>query len=870
MSSAKLKRSMRTVMIPEIFEADTPIKIERSLQDARSPLRKRPTQQGSLSESEDQYSLSDSNAVASSASGPNIVLHQAESDNQSSKLSQATSYLSNTPEASEDLSPRGRESFGLEELSVDNADPIDPIHRSFIPPTITYSLHSSLRSVQEVSGCAFIDQTLPFDGARTYQDIESKARDYIRSHHGEILAARELYFRIGKCTIFDESGYKDTHLLTSQDDWNEICLVLIDLWNKKGRTPRLKISQDYFGLQTQVVSGEPFANSLRNEIHNLMKQASDGKWYIPCAELNIITSNPMIRRIVLEDAHLDMTLDEKDLFIRKVQRDARRLLVMCVDASLGMSCLKELLDKGLTDAKLPFGKISPCHSQCKVNLRSLISMQGSFMAAEFLDIGQHQNFFPQTVVPIHYKKVKTQDNHPAEEKNEHFPTSEKKASDTNSTSSFDDNDDGHAKKMACCGRGAYSNVYRVKIDSDHHRLSKDRDSDFAVKEFKDRPSRGDADFKKELRILDMLRNYPHKHIVTHLATWTHDERYYMLFPYAESNLRQYMRSVSFGGPRKKTILWLLAQFCGLASAIHKIHDLSSAEKSSTSGTTSNLAIPPVHPERKSGWHHDLKPENILYFSSKSSKLGTLRIADFGSGKIHTYRSGSINTRSPNGTLTYEPPEAKSEGATSRPSDIWSLGCVFQELLIWAVFDFNSVESFRNGRIGRRFPDSMIDIVADDGFWQIFVDGTVCLRKSVNEWIELLRKDLGQPKWRPFMAFEKVLDLVIRMLDPDPRRRISALDLWDTLYRIDRQTKLDLKRTNGNRDTPLPQLSLKAPDRRSPEPPLNTFAFPLNTQVAGPVNRQVGSIIDGALTFSPIHSPLVSRATHPRNNFASKP
>lgn len=390
-----------------------------------------------------------------------------------------------------------------------------------------------------------------------------------------------------------------------------------------------------------------------------------------------------------------------------------------------------------------------------------------------------------------------------------------------------------------------------------------------MKEFRDRPLRGDADFKKELRILDMLRNYPHNHIVTHLATWTHDDRYYMLFPYAEYNLRQYMKWVSFGGPEKETILWLLAQFRGLASAIHNIHDLSSAEGSSTSSTASNLAIPPARQEKKSGWHHDLKPENILYFSSKSSKLGTLRIADFGSGKIHTYRSGSINTRSPNGTLTYEPPEAKSEGATSRPYDIWSLGCVFQELLIWAVFDFNSVESFRNEREGRRFPDSMIDTVADDGFWQA-VDGTFCLRKPVNERIELLRKELGKPKWRPFMAFEKILDLVIRMLDLDRRRRISALDLWDTLDRIYRQTKLDLKRTNGNRDTPLPQLSLKAPDRRSPEPPLNTFALPLNTQVTGPVNREVGSIVDGALTFSPIHSPHVSRANHPRNNFASKP
>lgn len=372
----------------------------------------------------------------------------------------------------------------------------------------------------------------------------------------------------------------------------------------------------------------------------------------------------------------------------------------------------------------------------------------------------------------------------------------------------------------------------------------------------------------------MLRNYPHDHIVTHLATWTHDGRYYMLFPYAECNLRQYMRWVPFGGPKKERILWLLEQFRGLASAIQSIHDLSSAEGSSN---TSNLTIPPaVGREKKSGWHHDLKPENILHFSSKNSKLGTLRIADFGSGKVHTYRSGSINTGSPNGTLTYEPPEAQSERATSRPSDLWSLGCVFLELLIWAIVDFRSVEIFAEERFGRRSPDAMIDFVEDDGFWQIAVDGTISLRKAVNEWIERLGNTVLQPEWQPF---KEVLDLVRRMLNLNRRERISAQDLWDTLRRIYKQRNIDLKETSGTSSprasqarayTPLLRLSLDVPDRRSPEPPLSKSASPLNTQVISPANRQLGSISGDALTFSPLDSPRMSRGNHPKNNFANKP
>lgn len=373
--------------------------------------------------------------------------------------------------------------------------------------------------------------------------------------------------------------------------------------------------------------------------------------------------------------------------------------------------------------------------------------------------------------------------------------------------------------------------------------------------------------------MDELRHLPNKHIVTHLATWTQDDRYYMLFPYAKCNLREYMERVTFGGPDNENILWLLKQLRGLAKAIRTIHNLSTRE---TPKPTPSLAPPNLAQEKKSGWHHDLKPENILYYPDPdyniiSSNSGTFRIADFGAGKIHTYQSRSIGTQSPNGTQTYEPPEAKSEGATSRPYDIWSLGCVFLELLIWAVFDFETVKKFAREREDRRYPDSKIEITTDDAFWQMAEDGRAYLRKSVNQRMELLRKYALQPEWHAFM---EVLDLVSRMLEVDRPKRISALDLWDTLDRIYDQRKMDLTTTNGNslRDSsqdrassPLPRLSLKAPDRRSPEPPLSRHASPLNTHVTSLPNRQVGTISGDLITSSPTYSPLLSRGRHRRNS-----
>ena len=338
-----------------------------------------------------------------------------------------------------------------------------------------------------------------------------------------------------------------------------------------------------------------------------------------------------------------------------------------------------------------------------------------------------------------------------------------------------------------------------------------------MKVFKDRPKSIGADFNRELRILDELRKFPHKHIVTHLATWIQDGGYCMLFPCAQCNLRQYMKSVIFGASTKENIIWLLRQFLGLAGAVQLIHNLSIDAPSPLAPS-----LTASHPgERKSGWHHDLKPENILYYRIPGPRRGTFQISDFGSAKVHTYRSGtgSVNTRSINGTLTYEPPESKSESATSRPYDVWSLGCVFLELLIWAILGLQSVEQFAEQRQGRRFPGSPIDDWEDDTYWQRKENGEFILRPSVILWIQKLEKAILQQEQQPF---KEVLELVICMLEPQRLRRIKALDVKDTLNRIYIQKKVDLEslgddsvpRSNSPEQASLglPRLPLNPPRR----------------------------------------------------------
>ena len=309
----------------------------------------------------------------------------------------------------------------------------------------------------------------------------------------------------------------------------------------------------------------------------------------------------------------------------------------------------------------------------------------------------------------------------------------------------------------------------------------------------------------------------------------------MLFPYAQCNLREYMKYMTFGAPTKENIMWLLRQFRGLAAAMKDIHNLSLAIV-----TPKGSSLQAPKQERRAGWHHDIKPENILYFTKAGLPHGTFKIADFGSSKIQTYRSGSINTRSPIGTLTYEPPEAKKEGATSRPYDVWSLGCVFLELLVWAVLDYRSLKIFTSERNDRRSPGSKTDLVEDDGFWQMAEDGMVKLRPSVVTWIENLRGKILQQERQPF---KEVLELVMRMLDTNRSSRIIALDVWNTLDIIYKQKTVDLDRA-VNIDMPLPRSYMNPIDRHSP----------------GPANEGRPSVVTRVNSASIGFSPAVSRVT----------
>lgn len=85
---------------------------------------------------------------------------------------------------------------------------------------------------------------------------------------------------------------------------------------------------------------------------------------------------------------------------------------------------------------------------------------GRLYAAELWDLGEHKRLHGFTVVPMQFhSKESREDDYLNETRSE----VEERGHDEEMTT---------PAQIACCGSGAYSNVYRVRLDPAHHRLSK--------------------------------------------------------------------------------------------------------------------------------------------------------------------------------------------------------------------------------------------------------------------------------------------------------------------------------------------------------------------------------------------------------------
>jgi serine/threonine protein kinase len=197
----------------------------------------------------------------------------------------------------------------------------------------------------------------------------------------------------------------------------------------------------------------------------------------------------------------------------------------------------------------------------------------------------------------------------------------------------------------------------------------------------------------------------HPHLIRLLATWHQDDCWYLLFPWADGNLRDYWSSHEVLQHEPALVKWIAKQCLGLARALMKIHRSKSDDQKSE--------------VRDYGIHGDIKPENILWFKEPNDQNGRLVICDFGFTRFHKKETRS-NARPVGISQTYRAPEFDTSPRISRSYDVWTLGCLYLEFATWYLAGLEGVNDFES----RRIKDDHIDrdeeiLIRQDKFFNCF-------------------------------------------------------------------------------------------------------------------------------------------------------
>ncbi|KNB16432.1 hypothetical protein FOXG_14799 [Fusarium oxysporum f. sp. lycopersici 4287] len=249
----------------------------------------------------------------------------------------------------------------------------------------------------------------------------------------------------------------------------------------------------------------------------------------------------------------------------------------------------------------------------------------------------------------------------------------------------------------------------------------------------------------EANALFQIAELRHKHLISQATAFKQGERRFIMLEWANGGtLRDIWQTESHDRSflDGNKVMRVLEELTGLASALSKLHGTNTRTKTAKAtsadrtkkGATSRsktifsqgqadgdgnrLTVPKIRFEGVSSddgddssdnaeeqhWRHgDLKPENILHFrDEKSPWLGTLKIADLGLAKQHVFATTQRQdpTRQRYTTSHYEAPEVittmNSRVPRSRRYDIWSMGCIIFEYMIWLLYGYEEgLRSFYN-------------------------------------------------------------------------------------------------------------------------------------------------------------------------------
>lgn len=193
------------------------------------------------------------------------------------------------------------------------------------------------------------------------------------------------------------------------------------------------------------------------------------------------------------------------------------------------------------------------------------------------------------------------------------------------------------QKLEKIGEGTYGVVYKAK--------DKESGRTVALKKIR-LDTESDGVPSTAIREISLLKELNHPNVVRLLDVVHSEKKLFLVFEYLDRDLKKYMDSVPAGGislPLVKSYLYQLLSGIAFCHS-HRI------------------------------LHRDLKPQNLLIDSQ-----GSIKLADFGLARafgvpVRSYTHEVV-------TLWYRAPEILLGCRYySTPVDVWSIGCIFAEMI----------------------------------------------------------------------------------------------------------------------------------------------------------------------------------------------
>ncbi|KAK2746243.1 tol-like protein [Colletotrichum kahawae] len=263
--------------------------------------------------------------------------------------------------------------------------------------------------------------------------------------------------------------------------------------------------------------------------------------------------------------------------------------------------------------------------------------------------------------------------------------------------------------------GAFGKVYRVKIHQSH--TDYPFDEEFQTSGGVSQAAL-EAAWLAEVGILRMVKRLRNPHLIECLAVLERGPDRYLLFPWADGgSLRDYWENTPCQIPTHSLVKEALVQLQGIGDALRGLHYFGIDDNSEEQPDD----LPGVHTEdiadeynsvgaEISIRHGDLKPENLLWFTEHGQNddvARCLKIADMGLAKRHVVgtQDRSRLTTTTYGTILYEPPEAEpafGPQPRSRLYDMWSMGCIITEWIIWLLYGNTELQRFHDDLKGPNY------------------------------------------------------------------------------------------------------------------------------------------------------------------------